>query len=221
MPTGWGAKRTKKQKGRSKIYTLRGEECRNTEEHSARWSIPDPHSYLIFSPLNGWRSFFFFFFEVQFLYNIVQQSFWLGWNSHRGEGWGVAWIAPCCISFWSWTFICLLKSLSIGFKSCFPWRFPLLVEHHTRKVLQGHHQQPVHFSCTGSMFYAQSFLLRCYHISLLDAIPLCHGLLKCKARRWPCLLPDAYMWGGWPRALLPWLSCLISNEAMRNWPERS
>ena len=151
---------------------------------------PTP-TFISFSVLWMGGGLFFFFFEVQFLYNIVQQSFWLGWNIHRGEGWGVAWIAPGRISFWSWALVCLPKSLSIGFKSCFPWRFPLLVEHHIRRVLQGCHQQPVPFSCTCSMFYAQSFLLTCYHISLLDAIPLCHGLLKCKARSGLafCLMP--------------------------------
>ena len=179
------------------MYTLREEECRSTWQWGVLSKVVDPPFYLIFSALNGWR-FFFFFFRYSFFTILYNKSFWLGWNIHRGEGWGVAWIAPCCISFWSWALICLLKSLSIGFKSCFPWHFPLLVEHHTWMVLQGHHQQPVHFYCTCSMFYAQCFLLRCYHVSLLDAIPLC-----VKTKRWSCLLPNVYMWGWWHRDPLP------------------
>ena len=50
-------------------------------------------------------------------------------------------------------------------------------------------------------FHGQSFLLRCYKLSILDAIPLCHSLIKCKTRRWLCLLFNDYTWKTqqWPQ----------------------
>ena len=54
------------------------------------------------------------------LYNSL--SDWGGIFTEKS--WGVAWIASCCISFWSWALICLLKSLSIGLRAVFPDAFP-------------------------------------------------------------------------------------------------
>lgn len=74
-----------------------------------------------------------------------------------------------------------------------------------------HHQQTYKFlfasvpQFSRSEFVAQmlqSFCFRCHSF-------LCHGLLMCKARRWICLLPNAYAWGGYPWAW-PCLSCLRS-----------
>ena len=59
------------------------ETLRSTQQ-GGRSQTPTFISFSVLCMVGG--LFFFFFFEVQFLYNIVQQSFGLGWNSHRGEG---------------------------------------------------------------------------------------------------------------------------------------
>ena len=151
---GWGAKNKEavywgKSKGhREECSVLASEGC--TLERWGGFFLP----HLIFSPLNGWG------------------SFWLGMEySLRG---GLRCGLDCTRLHQLLVLcICLLKPPFMRSKSYFPLNFPFLVEHHTWEVILGH-QQPVHFYLLMlHCFHGESFLLRCYKVSVLDAIPPC------------------------------------------------